>query len=117
MDRASKALPNSTYVSIYYDANAVKNFRWGVGYASQYDADQATEAACKKSVGSADTCKKLIGGQYRCLAIYQNSLTIFANIHDDLETAKKSAYASCSKDTTGGDTCSLPEYGAACAGN
>ena len=117
MDRSSKAVPNSTYVSIYYPANAVRNSRWGVGYASQFEADQATEAACQKSVGGADTCKKLIGGQYRCLAIYQNSSSIYAYIDDDVETAKRNAYASCSKNTASGDTCSLPEYGATCAGN
>jgi hypothetical protein len=117
LDKAPNNSQNLTYLSIYYAANAVRNFRWGVGYASQYDADQATEAACQKSVGSTDTCKKLIGGQYRCLAVYQNSLTIYANINNDLETAKRNAYASCTKDTTGGDTCVLPEYGATCAGN
>ena len=117
MDQTPKTSPNLTYLSIYYAANAVKNFRWGVGYASQYEADQATEAACQKSVGSTDTCKKLIGGQYSCLAIYQNSSSIYANINNDLETAKNNAYASCAKDTTGGDTCSLPQYGATCAGN
>ncbi|MEO0047555.1 MAG: hypothetical protein RLZZ410_514, partial [Pseudomonadota bacterium] len=108
---------NQTYTSIYYAINSVKYFGWGVGYPSQSDADIAAEASCRKTVGGVDGCKKLVGGQYRCLAVYQNSKTIYGYIDNDLETAKQNAYANCSQGSDPGDVCILPEYGSSCAGN
>ncbi|QWD80523.1 DUF4359 domain-containing protein [Polynucleobacter sp. MWH-Spelu-300-X4] len=102
-----------TYNSIYYVTRNTKEFGWAKGYVTQEAADAAAYNSCLKQ--NQGECKKLIGGAYRCLAIYSNSNNIFAYIDNNLDTAKQNAYAHCSRESAPGDSCAIPQYGTACA--
>ena len=104
---------NITYNSIYYAVSNVREFSWGKGYPNQDAADAAAYGSCLKQ--NQGECKKLVGGAYRCLAIYTNSSNIYAYVDNDLETAKKNAYAHCSRESGATDSCTIPQYGTACA--
>ena len=104
---------SGVYNSIYYAASNVREFGWANGYATQENADTAAYNSCLKQ--NQGECKKLLGGQYHCLAIYQNSINLYAALDDDLETAKQRAYTNCSKASGSSDTCTIPSYGTACS--
>lgn len=100
------------YLSVYWDEKS-NAFSWATGYPTQSEADENANQSCSTR-GAVAPCKRLIGGPYKCLAVYQDPVGgwIYGSVGETLSDVKKRAKAGCEK--ASGAICSLPPEGATC---
>ena len=99
------------YVSIYMDPQS-SACSWAAGHQTQGAADASARASCGTR-GAISPCKKIIGGPYKCLAIFESTAWRGVGVGNTLEEARSSARSNC-ESKSGSAPCYMPAEGSAC---
>ena len=103
------------YASVY--VSDLRAAGWASGYESQSSADAAARSTCEANTSSTEngTCKKLTGGQARCVAVAKSPHGAFgAAPSDTASRAKSDAIRICEEHATDESECVTPPGGVQC---